>query len=198
VRARQKYIYKIHLHFAMIAIQKKMLNLGCGTDIRAGYVNLDRAPLPGVDVVHDLDKLPLPLADASFDHVEAKDVFEHVAYIPLLREVHRILKPNGTLTIQVPHFSSASNYIDPTHQSRFSIRTLEFFVSGSGLGRDYYFDFAFAKIVARRITFGKGLLVYNYPAEWFVNLHPKIQQYYELTFMCALFPAENIQITLSK
>ena len=36
------------------------LHLGCGTDIRAGWVNLDCAKLPGVDIVHDLNVLPLP------------------------------------------------------------------------------------------------------------------------------------------
>src|SRR5919109_476542 len=69
------------------------LNLGCGHDIREGYVNVDAAPLPGVDVVHDLNRLPLPFADERFDEVNCKDVLEHVDYIPLLREIHRLLRP---------------------------------------------------------------------------------------------------------
>src|SRR5262249_30621074 len=116
------------------------LNLGCGTDIRAGWINLDKAALPGVDVVHDLALVPLPFPDGQFEHVCAKDVLEHVDYIPLLRELHRVLRPGGKLEIQVPHFTSAANYIDPTHVRRFSVRTFEFFVAGSGMGRDYYFD----------------------------------------------------------
>lgn len=36
------------------------INLGCGTDIKPGWVNVDIAKLDGVDIVHDLDELPLP------------------------------------------------------------------------------------------------------------------------------------------
>jgi hypothetical protein len=32
------------------------LNLGCGRDIKQGFVNLDYMPLPGVDVVADLER----------------------------------------------------------------------------------------------------------------------------------------------
>lgn len=111
----------------------RRLNLGCGTDIREGWVNLDRARLPGVDVVHDLSTLPLPFADGEFAEICAKDVLEHLDYIPLLRELHRVLRVGGVLDIQVPHFTSAGNFIDPTHKRLFSIRTFEFFVPGGGL-----------------------------------------------------------------
>ena len=41
----------------------KKLNLGCGTDIKKGYINLDVAKLDGVDVVHDINRLPLPFKE---------------------------------------------------------------------------------------------------------------------------------------
>jgi SAM-dependent methyltransferase len=176
----------------------RRLNLGCGTDIRAGWVNLDRAALPGVDVVHDLDVLPLPFADGAFAHICAKDVLEHVDYIPLLREIHRVLRPNGTLEIQVPHFTSADNYIDPTHVRRFSIRTFDFFIAGSATARDYYFDFSFSRITYRHVTFLRGPLVWNHLVEPLVNAHGTLQKYYELTFMSRMFPAQNIRVTLVK
>lgn len=34
----------------------KKLNLGLGTDIREGWINLDRSALPGVNVVHDIEQ----------------------------------------------------------------------------------------------------------------------------------------------
>ena len=52
----------------------RKLNLGSGIDIRPGYVNLDVAALPGVDVVHDLAELPLPFETAAFDEVLCKDI----------------------------------------------------------------------------------------------------------------------------
>jgi SAM-dependent methyltransferase len=176
----------------------RRLNLGCGHDVRPGWVNLDRAALPGVDLVHDLDSLPLPFADGAFDHICAQDVLEHVDYIPLLRELHRILTPAGTLEIQVPHFTSADNYIDPTHIRRFSIRTFEFFVSAGATARDYYFDFAFASIASRTITFLHGPFFWNYLVEPLVNLSDGTRKIYELTFASRLFPAQNIRVVLVK
>lgn len=176
----------------------RRLNLGCGTDIRPGWVNLDCARLPGVDVVHDLSCLPLPFEAGQFSSICAKDVLEHLDYIPLLKELHRILQVGGTLEIQVPHFTSASNYIDPTHKRQFSIRTFEFFVASSEFGRGYYFDFQFAQLAGRRLTFLGGPLIWNKLVGPLVNLHPKIQQYYELTFLSRLFPAENIVVQLIK
>src|SRR5436309_921097 len=73
------------------------LNLGSGTDVREGYVNLDIAALPGVDVVHDLSRLPLPFEDAQFEEVLCKDILEHLDYVPVLRELHRIIRPGGRL-----------------------------------------------------------------------------------------------------
>jgi SAM-dependent methyltransferase len=174
------------------------LNLGCGTDIREGWVNLDRARLPGVDVVHDLSCLPLPFADGEFTEICAKDVLEHLDYIPLLQELHRVLQVGGSLDVQVPHFTSAGNFIDPTHKRQFSIRTFEFFVAGGEYARDYYFDFQFARLDHRRLTFLGGPLIWNKLISPLVNGHPKMQQYYELTFLSRLFPAENIVVRLVK
>ena len=174
------------------------LNLGCGKDIREAWINLDIARLPGVDVVHDLRRLPLPFEDERFDYILAKDVLEHVDYIPLLKELHRILRAGGQLAIQVPHFTSADNYIDPTHENRFSVRTFDFFISNSEFGRGYYFDFSFKKIAKRHIGFLRWPLFYNYLVELFVNSSYRLQKYYELTFLSALFPAQNITLTLVK
>ncbi len=176
----------------------KSLNLGCGTQILDGWVNLDLAALPGVDVVHDLNRLPLPFADGEFDRIYAKDVLEHVNYVEVLRDLHRILRVGGTIAIQVPHFTSADNYIDPTHLRRFSIRTFDFFVANHPAARYYYFDFAFTEIVERRINFFRGPLLWDYVVQPLVNVHFKIQKYYELTFLSRLFPAQNIELTLRK
>jgi SAM-dependent methyltransferase len=181
-----------------VAAAPRRLNLGCGTDIRKGWVNLDQARLPGVDVVHDLSCLPLPFADSEFTEICAKDVLEHLDYIPLLRELHRVLRVGGALDVQVPHFTSAGNFIDPTHKRQFSIRTFEFFVAGGEFGRDYYFDFHFTRLDQRRLTFLGGPLLWNKLVRPLVNCHPKIQRYYELTFLSRLFPAENIVVRLVK
>jgi predicted SAM-dependent methyltransferase len=46
------------------------LNLGCGKDIRKGWTNLDCVNLPGVDIVHNINYLPLPFNDNEFDEIQ--------------------------------------------------------------------------------------------------------------------------------
>src|SRR5580704_15184485 len=147
------------------------INLGCGTNILSGWVNLDCAALPGVDVVHDLNALPLPFADASVDEILCEDVLEHINYPPLLKECHRILVVGGRLRIEVPHFTSSNNFVDPTHRNMFSIKTFNFFCNNTfeGTGRNYYFDFKFSKITDKQITFcTRRIYAYNKPLEWLV------------------------------
>ena len=187
--------------------ERKKLNLGCGTDIKKGWVNLDSAPLHDVNVVHDIQQLPLPFADNEFDEILAQDVLEHIDCIPVLKDLHRILKKDGTLRIRVPHFTSKNNFIDPTHKKLFSVNTWDFFATRTltrtkhiETEKRYYFDFSFEKIVSRRITFEKSstLFFYNRLAERLFNCTPGIQQFYESTFLSRLFPAENIIIILIK
>jgi SAM-dependent methyltransferase len=176
----------------------KRLNLGCGTDVRKGWINLDIAPLEGVDVVHDINTLPLPFAAEEFDYILCKDILEHFEYVPLLRELHRILRKGGVLEICVPHFTSQDNFIDPTHKKMFSFQTFDFFAKGSKFKRDYYFDFHFGKVLSSKITFHKGIFFYNYLVEPLVNLGRPAKKLFEATFLSRLFPAYNILITMEK
>jgi SAM-dependent methyltransferase len=168
------------------------LNLGCGTDIRSGWVNLDRSALPGVDVAHDIEQLPLPFSDDSFDYVLCQDVLEHVDCPALLSDIWRILRPGGTVHIRVPHFTSAQAYGDPTHKKFFTSETFDFFVTDSP--RSYYFDFSYARIEGVRIYFGPRAFR---PIEWFVNLNRKIQRFYEGSPL-RIFPASNVEVDLIK
>jgi ubiquinone/menaquinone biosynthesis C-methylase UbiE len=173
------------------------LNLGCGTDIRSGYINLDSAALPGVDVVHDLDNLPLPFADAQFDEVLCMDVLEHIELIPVLRELHRVTAPGGRVHIRSPHFTSRNFYVDPTHRKAFSIDTLRFFVRNGGTEREYYFDFAFSAEARAVITFmEKPSQPWGKLISRLVNRSPRHQRYYESTGLSRLFPAFNVETTL--
>lgn len=185
---------------------KKKLNLGCGTDIKPrkdGWLNLDSAALPGVDIVHDIAALPLPFGDGEFDEILCRDIVEHMDnYAPILRDLYRILKKGGTLAIRVPHFTSKHNFIDPTHRRIFSVNTFDFFVHNSTLKKEraYYFDFAFSRIASCRITFEhtSRLFIYNHLVSALVNRSRASQMRYESTAFSRLFPAYNIEITLVK
>ena len=54
----------------------KKLNLGCGNDIRVGWTNVDVAKLPGVDIVYDVERVPLPFKNEVFDIVLCNDHYD--------------------------------------------------------------------------------------------------------------------------
>jgi SAM-dependent methyltransferase len=175
------------------------LNLGCGNDIREGWVNMDHIHLPGVDTVHDVNKLPLPFNSDFFDEILARDILEHVNLVDVMNDLYRILKPGGLLKIRVPHFSSYNNFIDPTHKNRFSFLTFDFFCKGGYFKRDYYFENLFSTVESVKISFAKHpLYFYNYFLEPIFNISGFMRSFYEQTMFSRLFPAENILVTLKK
>lgn len=95
---------------------RKKLNLGSGKDKKEGYVNIDWQAIDGPDVVHDLNAFPYPFPDDTFDEVLASHVLEHLDRpFGVMRELHRILKPGGTLIIKVPHFSRGFTHAEHVH-----------------------------------------------------------------------------------
>ncbi len=94
----------------------KKLNLGCGEHKKEGFINLDWSPLNAPDVVHDLNVLPYPFADNTFMYIEASHVLEHLnTPFEIMRELHRILAPGGTLHVKVPHFSRGFTHAEHAH-----------------------------------------------------------------------------------
>ena len=92
------------------------LHLGCGNDPKPEWINHDLMPLPGVDVVHDLNIRPWPWADNEFDEVWAKDVLEHLPdTVRTIEELYRITKPGASAYIAVPYWNSWEAITDPTH-----------------------------------------------------------------------------------
>jgi len=172
----------------------KKLNLGCGTDIKEGWVNLDSVKLPGVDIVHNIEDIPLPFGGSEFDEILCQDVLEHVEYIPILKDLYRILKEGGKLGIRVPHFTSVNNFIDPQHKKRFSVRTFEFFVKNSER-RKYYTDFLFDRISSRKITFEPKMINFLGPI---VNINYRTMVFYEDSCISNIFSAQNIIVELIK
>lgn len=83
------------------------LNLGCGSDIRKGYINIDIRKLPNVDLVLDIEHNKLPYTDESVEEILAKDIIEHFSFRNIrnvLKEWYRVLKKGGILIIQTPDF----------------------------------------------------------------------------------------------
>ena len=103
------------------------VNLGCGNTIKEGWINLDQYPGPGVDMVFELGKGPLPFQDRSVDHILAQALFEHIYnWEQVLMECFRILKVGGTIEIIVPYKTVGFN--SPYHVRYFSPRTMDLFL----------------------------------------------------------------------
>lgn len=102
-------------------VARNALNLGCGKHIMPaseGWTNLDRANLPGVNCVCELDSLSvsLPFPDNHFQFILASHVLEHIHHIlPLMQELHRVSAPGAVLLIRVPYGASNIAFEDPTH-----------------------------------------------------------------------------------
>lgn len=94
------------------------LNLGCGRDIREGWVNVDRDERPGVDLAIDLDSphILLPYRRDSVSEIHAAHLIEHLYHpLQLMEELYRVAKPRCTMTIRCPHGASDDAWGDPTH-----------------------------------------------------------------------------------
>lgn len=82
----------------------KKLNLGCGWDIRDGYLNVDLHDFHKPDKVADITQLD-GLPEGYFQHIVAQDVLEHIERaktVPALTRWANLLEPNGTLFVRVP------------------------------------------------------------------------------------------------
>lgn len=100
---------------------KTKLVVGCGRKIKSDAINLDKEPMPGADVVHDLEVFPYPFASDTFEYIEAEDVLEHVDdIVKVMDELGRILKVGGKIWIRGPHAKYPLNcWRDPTHKRMF-------------------------------------------------------------------------------
>jgi len=180
-------------------MEQKKLNLGCGEDIKEGFVNLDSVKARGVDVVHDLNKIPYPFRDEEFEEIHAFHVLEHLDgdWFKIIKELSRILKKDGVILIKVPHFTSPIAFME-NHRRFFRYRSFESFDDQKNMkALDQKNNYKF-EISERKIIFTKKLFVYNYIVEWFVNLNKNSALLYENTFLRALFPAEQIFFRLKK
>jgi predicted SAM-dependent methyltransferase len=80
-----------------------LLHIGSGNKRLEGWVNIDRKPLPGVDVVADVTE-GLNFADVRA--VYAEHFLEHLsidAALGFLQQVHQALAPKGLLRLSTPN-----------------------------------------------------------------------------------------------
>jgi SAM-dependent methyltransferase len=88
------------------------------------YTVLDGAPDEGTDIMADITEIPLP--DGTFDFILCHRVLEHVLDdIGAMRELHRILRPGGTLNMSVPqavHRQRTTEWLVPDESHDWHVR----------------------------------------------------------------------------
>jgi SAM-dependent methyltransferase len=109
------------------------LDLGCGGNKQGlDWVGMDLRPLPGVDIVHDLEEFPWPLPDECVTRAVASHVVEHInphkgVFLRFMDEVWRVMKPDGQFAISLPYWLSQGYAQDPTHCNPCNEQTWSYF-----------------------------------------------------------------------
>lgn len=104
------------------------LNLGCGKDIKADYINVDKISGPGVNVVWTWGMGQLPFAENHVDEVYCSHLLEHIEN-PLwcMQDLHRVCKSGAKVVFRLPYGSSDNAWEDPTHVRPYFVRSFSYF-----------------------------------------------------------------------
>ncbi|OGC47087.1 MAG: hypothetical protein A3A94_03520 [Candidatus Portnoybacteria bacterium RIFCSPLOWO2_01_FULL_43_11] len=165
----------------------KKLNLGCGYDIRPGFINADFMKTHPDVLKVDFSKFPYPFSDNEFDEIHAYGVLEHLGetreeFKNVIKELIRITKNSGQWFITVPHDTNPSFYGE-FHRTMFHWRSFHYNLSTPE--KEIYKDL---EVVKRRHIFIK-LLFWNFLIISAANLWPK---FYENTCLRYLFPCQTL------
>jgi len=115
-------------------MERKVLIIGAGSkkdllaptplvNLKPEITTLDIEARHNPDVLWDLNVLPWPFTDGTFDEVHAYEVLEHlgtqgdaVSFFAHFGEIYRILKPLGCLAGSCPRADSIWAWGDPSHR----------------------------------------------------------------------------------
>jgi len=139
---------------------RSALLIGAGRSHR--LLNLESVPLPEKivtldinpdhtpDVLWDLNVVPWPFEDESFDEIHAYEVLEHLgsqgdakSFFETFSEIHRILKKGGILFGSCPNSESAWLLAEPSHRRVILPHTFNFLSQKfyDGVGKTASSDF---------------------------------------------------------
>jgi len=112
--------------------KKKRLYLDCGSGFnpQPGCITMDKRPEADPDVVHDLEDLPYPFPDDTFDRITLSHVMEHLnpkLTNDIMNEFWRISKMGGYLLLAMPYAGSFGYWQDPTHCNGWNECTATYF-----------------------------------------------------------------------
>jgi predicted SAM-dependent methyltransferase len=176
--------------------ETKRLNVGCGLDIRPGWVNLDSVDYGGNQIV-DLNRFPWPFPDGHFDEVYASHVMEHMAnFNAVVTEIWRVSRHGAVFTVKVPFFLSTKFYSEPDHRIPFGIRSFDNYEDIRGRRLRFYETWKLGHRTnygspARFVVVSKRFHFSNFAVlrwlNFFINIEPVL---FERFFATLLTPEE--------
>lgn len=170
-----------------------MLDVGCGPRKREGSIGIDKDPSSAADVFHDLNNVPYPFPDNSFEIIYCDNVLEHLTDVPtVMTELHRIAQRDALISVTVPFFAHRNAYNDPTHKHFFGIHSFDYFVAGTTHAQFHYSE---AEFVLVSVEFEKGLM----KRHWFDRMMTRFanakKDLYE-NRLAHMFPLQQLTFTL--
>lgn len=177
-----------------VGAKPAVLDVGCGVNKFPGAIGIDRLLASRADVLVDVDRLPYPFRDGSFDQVRAVHVIEHVAdVIRTMEEFHRLLRRGGSVYIATPHYTDFSSFCDPTHKWHLNSYSLRYFGEDNA-GFGYYSACRFREKKVRL----KLLALWRYLGlEWLVNHWSRFRRFWE-HYLCFVIRGKVIEFELEK
>ena len=176
------------------------LHLGGGSDIPApGFYGVDVRSDAKAAAIADFNE-PLELFPPdSVEEVHSEHTMEHVErFIPLLRELHRIVRRDGRIRFTVPHFSNPHYYSDPTHVRFFGLYTMYYFMDPERQPLDrkvpsFYADVRFDVLEVKMTLQPRALLdrILTPFLSRRMNRNPRTMERFERR-LCWMFPADLI------
>jgi len=182
--------------------QRKILDLGCGDqklsrkhifsnyDFNGKVIGLDLNKTEGADIICDLEKGKLPFENDSFDIVFTSHCLEHIDnIIPLIYEIHRVLKKGGHFLVAVPHTSYIDSMNDLTHKRLFGYNSFDFLI------KEYHQQLRnkiLFKMIKRKIVFSKIFKILG--IEFLANKFPILYS----GFFTGIFQAREIYFEMEK
>lgn len=106
------------------------LDVGCGGNKQPNYVGMDKRPLEGVDIVHDIESFPWPIEDSICTDVICSHILEHIKpwlTLDFFNEMWRVCKVGARVAIQSPYGVNSLFVQDPTHCNPVNQATFQYF-----------------------------------------------------------------------
>ena len=180
------------------------IELGCGTNRKIkDAITVDLVDNDSVDIVANINE-GLPFEDNTIDEIYSYHFLEHIDNLEyVLKEIYRVLKPNGKKIGTVPHFANPYFYSDPTHNSFFGLYSFSYFDKEQKIFKrkvPTFYMSEFFEVTNLKLGFTSpfvGRYAFKKVIGFIANLCSYTKEFHEEN-LCYLIPPYEIKFELTK